>query len=277
MLPPFLTSPLFVLIVAVLLCWLIAITVVRRRVRQSFFKTALPVIRKDSPNHDDRDGNAVSVLVLHFTGMGTLQGAVSWLCDPKSKVSSHYVVGENGMSEIYQLVDEDQTAWHAGVSFWAGHRNVNNISIGIEISNNGEQPFPQAQMDAVIALSKDIIVRNGIDAHHVVAHSDVAIPPGRKPDPGPYFDWKRLAQEGIGMWPVPEKQDYDLSKSWGEDEFRAALTRFGYTPTGEFENILEVFQRHYQPEVFFTDKGNLRKVNPEASARLACLLRMLRG
>src|SRR5580698_1341351 len=111
---------------------------------------ARAVIEHPSPNFGDRNGQSVDVLVLHYTGMGTAQGAIDWLCDPKSQVSAHYVVDEQG--QIYGLVGEDKRAWHAGVSHWDNENDINSVSVGIEIVNPGDAPYPQVQMDAVAAL-----------------------------------------------------------------------------------------------------------------------------
>ena len=160
-----------------------------------------PITSLPSPNHDSRDGHAIDMLVLHYTGMASAPQALERLCDRDAKVSAHYVVGEDG--EIFSLVDEENRAWHAGVSAWRGHTNINQRSIGIEIVNPGHEfgyrAFPKAQMQAVTALCKDIVSRHAIPARNVVAHSDVA--PSRKEDPGELFDWKGLAEQGIGLWP----------------------------------------------------------------------------
>ena len=159
-----------------------------------------------SPNFSSRDNAPVSLLVLHYTGMQTGSAAISRLCEEAAKVSAHYVVEENG--GICQLVEEKNTAWHAGVSFWRGHQNVNNISIGIEIVNPGHEwgyrPFPKIQTEAVAELCADIIRRHAIAARNVVAHSDIA--PERKEDPGELFDWAFLASIGVGLWPNPGGQ-----------------------------------------------------------------------
>lgn len=159
------------------------------------------MIQLSSPNYDSRDGQEIDMLVLHYTGMPSAQDALNRLCDPEAKVSAHYVVDEDGST--YQLVDESMRAWHAGVSYWRGHTNINQRSIGIEIVNPGHEfgyrPFPEAQMQSVIKLCKEILSRHAIPPRNVVGHSDIA--PTRKEDPGELFDWKRLAQAHIGLWP----------------------------------------------------------------------------
>lgn len=150
-----------------------------------------------------------SLLILHYTGMSSAAKAIDWLARSESGVSCHYVVDEHG--HVTQLVPEDSRAWHAGVSYWRGERDINSHSIGIEIHNPGHQhgypEFPPRQMQAIIALSKDIVRRHHIAPDHILAHSDVA--PGRKIDPGEKFNWLLLAKEGIGLWvrPLPVRAD----------------------------------------------------------------------
>ena len=154
-----------------------------------------------SPNYDSRGGASVDMLVLHYTGMPTAEDAIVRLCDTNARVSAHYVVDEDGL--VFQLVEEQYRAWHAGVSGWRGNTNINARSIGIEIVNPGHEfgyrPFPAVQMQAVTALCKAVLGRHSIPARNVVGHSDIA--PERKEDPGELFDWVRLAREGIGLWP----------------------------------------------------------------------------
>lgn len=174
------------------------------------------------------------MLLLHYTGMMSAARAIDWLARPESKVSSHYVVDVDGT--ITQMVAEDRRAWHAGASCWAGESDINSASIGIEIQNPGHDlgypAFPDAQMLAIIALSRDIVTRNMIPATRVLAHSDVA--PGRKIDPGEKFDWRRLWQAGVGHWCEPEAVDpADAVCGLGDggpivDETLRLLAQYGY-------------------------------------------------
>ena len=133
----------------------------------------IPTVRP-SPNQDDRGGAAVDMLVLHYTGMQTAEAALARLCDPAARVSAHYAIDEDGT--VYALVPEARRAWHAGISFWAGARDINARSIGIELVNPGHEfgyrAFPEAQMKAVAALGLEIIARHKIAPRDVVAHSD---------------------------------------------------------------------------------------------------------
>ena len=215
--------------------------------------------QRPSPNHDARAaGKPVDMIVLHYTGMASAEGALTWLADPASKVSAHYLIDEAG--RITQLVDEDRRAWHAGRSFWAGETDINARSIGIEIANPGHEfgyrPFPDAQIDAVVALCRDILARHPIPSERVLAHSDVA--PKRKDDPGELFPWDRLAAAGVGHWVAPaaivagpglKRGDAGAAVADLKDRFRSY--GYGVEPGPEFdaetEATVTAFQRHFRP------------------------------
>ncbi|MSO85310.1 MAG: N-acetylmuramoyl-L-alanine amidase [Rhodospirillales bacterium] len=179
------------------------------------------------------------MLVLHYTGLRTCTDALDRLCDPAAKVSAHYLIDEDGTT--YALVAEDRRAWHAGVSFWRGERDVNGRSLGIELVNPGHEfgyrSFPEAQMQALLELGQDIVARHPIPARNVVGHSDVA--PARKQDPGELFDWPRLSQRGIGLW--PNKVEPVAAP---ESEVVAMLGEYGYD-TAEPQAAILAFQRHF--------------------------------
>ncbi len=164
--------------------------------------TGLRCTRIASPNHGKRRAG-VDMLVLHYTGMPNAEGAIARLTDPRSEVSSHYLIDNGG--EIFTLVREDRRAWHAGQSSWHGQKDLNSRSIGIEIAHpghdGGNPPFPSAQIDAVIALCRDITSRWPIRPARVLAHSDIA--PSRKQDPGERFPWQQLHRAGIGNFVAP--------------------------------------------------------------------------
>ena len=202
-----------------------------------------------SPNFDDRPaGKPVDMLLLHYTGMENAEAALRNLCDPAAKVSAHYTVDEDGT--VYRHVPEDKRAWHAGLAWWAGESDINGISIGVEIVNPGHEfgyrPFPDAQMQSVVALCAEIVSRHAIAAHRVLGHSDVA--PARKQDPGELFDWARLAEAGVGLWPsaVPAAE---VSLA----DFQRDLGDFGYDcdPSGVLDSrtasVITAFQRHFRP------------------------------
>ncbi len=239
-----------------------------RRIAARWMESGLNIIDHPSPNVSERNAGAKpSILVLHYTAMASAKEALDRLCDPAAQVSSHYLVGADGT--VWRLVDESKKAWHAGISFWRGARDLNQTSIGIEIDNSGTVPFPAVQMDAVQKLCRAIIMRHGIKAQNVIGHSDIA--PGRKPDPGWLFDWKGLASNGIGVVPAPSKQDYATSANWDNDDARAAMSKYGWTADVAFSVAMEAFQRHFHQEVAGT--ANVGKLTPETAARLAWLAR----
>ena len=168
-----------------------------------------------SPNHGDRRGQRPELIVLHYTGMADGPSARARLCDPAAEVSAHWLIHEDGRTEA--LVPEDRRAWHAGAGSWLGRDDVNSRSIGIELVNPGDSPFPEPQMAALERLLHQILARWGIPAAGVIGHSDMA--PGRKSDPGPRFDWRRLAVQGLAVWPAGAAGDLPLAES---------LTRIGY-------------------------------------------------
>ena len=218
----------------------------------------LTIRERLSPNHDERPANEpIDTLILHYTGMQTAQEAIDRLCDMEARVSSHYVVDEDGT--VLRLVPEDRRAWHAGVSYWRGHRVLNGRSIGIEIVNPGHEwgyrDFPALQTAAVCDLCLAILSRHRIPARNVVAHSDVA--PDRKEDPGEKFDWAGLAQNGVGLWPVgvPDLGSGEVVRdAGGLRQVRAALAQIGYdiAPEGALDpalsTVLRAFQRHWRQE-----------------------------
>lgn len=212
-----------------------------------------------SPNHGERLGRVTAdAIVLHYTGMADGGSALDWLCHPASSVSCHYVVEEDG--QVIQLVPEARRAWHAGLSSWAGERDVNSASIGIEIVNGGHDhglpPFPERQVAAVAALCRDIVDRRHIRPDRVLAHSDVA--PGRKRDPGERFPWGALHEAGVGIWTTAEGDDGPGSSFGHEGRavtgLQAGLRRYGYglDVTGRFDaetrTVVAAFQRHFRPE-----------------------------
>lgn len=147
----------------------------------------------------------VRFVVLHYT---VADKPTSIKILTQQQVSSHYLVTDDPQPVIYRLVDENRAAYHAGHSSWKNYTQLNNSSIGIEIVNAGWKdtpngrvyaPFPQAQIDALVPLVKDIVQRHGVAPENVLGHSDIA--PLRKQDPGPLFPWQRLAEEGLVKWP----------------------------------------------------------------------------
>jgi N-acetylmuramoyl-L-alanine amidase len=220
-----------------------------------------PIEPHPSPNHGERTDGPVDILLLHYTGMPDAEQALAWLCNPESQVSAHYFVFEDG--RVLSLAPEERRAWHAGRSRWGDANDVNSRSIGIEIANAGHPgglpAYPEAQIEALTALCRDIVGRHPIPAHRVLAHSDVA--PGRKLDPGERFPWARLAEAGVGHWVEPA----GIGSAGGDAlapgangthveglQQMLALYGYGIEVTAEFgrqtEDVVAAFQRHFRPQ-----------------------------
>jgi len=201
------------------------------------------IIDSLSPNFDARD-QAISMVVLHYTGMRDAESAIAWLRNPESRVSCHYLIAEDG--QILRMVAEENRAWHAGLSYWRGISAVNGCSVGIEIVNPGHEfgyrPFTEEQMDALIPLLAGIVDRHQVPRANVVGHSDVA--PARKQDPGELFDWPRLARHGLAV----ARPSRDLvDPHWTDGGFLLALERYGYDVRSARDAII-AFQRRFRPE-----------------------------
>jgi N-acetylmuramoyl-L-alanine amidase len=208
----------------------------------------MSAIELPSPNFNHRNA-PIDILLLHYTGMQSAQAALDRLCDPAAKVSAHYVVDEDGTT--YRLVEEQYRAWHAGAACWSGTRDVNAHAIGIEIVNPGHEfgyrAFPLVQMQAVLALAQEIVARHGITPARVLGHSDVA--PLRKEDPGELFDWRYLAENGVGLWPQPKPC------AWSDAQFLLKLGAYGYDLEGPpgteaakaRHAAVMAFSRHFRP------------------------------
>jgi N-acetylmuramoyl-L-alanine amidase len=217
-----------------------------------------------SPNHNERRGfGRPDCVILHYTGMPTGSEALAWLCNPASEVSSHYFVWEDG--RVVQLVAEDRRAWHAGRGLWKGESDINSASIGVEIVNPGHDlspgagdppPFPERQIEGVIALLRDIGARYAIAPERVLAHSDIA--PARKIDPGEKFPWDSLWRAGIGHWTAPAPLGEAAAYRRGQEgppirALQALLALYGYgveltgVYDGQTQGIVAAFQRHFRP------------------------------
>jgi N-acetylmuramoyl-L-alanine amidase len=214
---------------------------------------------------------SIDTLVLHYTGMETAKAAIDRLRDPAARVSSHYVVEEDGT--VWRLVEEKRRAYHAGVSYWHGNTALNDRSIGIEIVNPGHDggypDFPVLQLAVVCDLCLDILSRHKIRARDIVAHSDIA--PDRKDDPGEKFDWQGLAANGVGLWPanVPDLGTGGAVRdATSLRDVRRALTAIGYQVAREgaldpaLSTVLRAFQRHWRPEAVTgqADAGTLARL-----------------
>ena len=199
----------------------------------------LDVVDRPSPNFSERT-RPVNMIVLHYTAC-EMASALATLRNPHADapVSAHYLVDRNG--RIFRLVDESKRAWHAGPGLWNGCDDVNSASIGIEIVNKGRdaqgrrEAYPDAQIEAVIKLCRDIQSRH--DIRWVIGHSDMGL--GRKEDPGEHFPWKKLAQRGVGIW-TDDFAKPTLTR-------KEMLAKIGYDATRP-DLATKAFQRHFYPE-----------------------------
>lgn len=222
-----------------------------------------------SPNQGERLAGPTDAIILHYTGMPSGDAALGMLCSPEAQVSCHYLVWEDG--SIWQLVPEARRAWHAGLSFWGGETDLNSRSIGIEIVNPGHNygsssrpheifggapPFPEVQIEAVIALCRDVTQRLNIPQARLLAHSDIA--PARKSDPGEIFPWPRLHAAGLGHWiapaplrPGPVYEPGAMGPPVAALQTLLAAYGYGVTPSGVYDeatrDVVAAFQRHFRP------------------------------
>lgn len=198
-------------------------------------------IWRPSPNFGPRrDRLKPHLVVIHYTAMNSAEAALDRLCDPQSEVSAHYLIERTGT--LWQMVDEDMRAWHAGAGEWGGQGDINSRSIGVELDNTGDHPFPEPQMQALEHLLHAIMSRWDIPARGIIGHSDMA--PGRKIDPGPRFDWQRLAKRGLvvpsGIGSAPS------ACTW--ERFCAAARAAGYTAPCDDQTLLEAVRLRHRPQ-----------------------------
>jgi N-acetylmuramoyl-L-alanine amidase len=207
-----------------------------------------------SPNFGTRRNGALpDLVVIHYTAMPSCAEAAARLCDPDAQVSAHYLISERG--EVTALVPEELRAWHAGAGAWGACADVNSQSIGIELANPGDAPFPEAQIAALERLLADILHRWQIPPERVIAHSDMA--PLRKTDPGPRFDWRRLAVQGLAVWPEEGGEAGSFL-----DDARA----FGY-PAAPQDAVLAAFRQRFRPHATGPLSDTDRSVIADLAAR----------
>ena len=165
-------------------------------------KIGLNLSRYYSINFDvpKRSKKSIKFIIIHYTGMKKESDAIKRLCDPKSKVSSHYFIRNNG--KVLNLVPDLYNAWHAGISYWNNHHSLNRYSIGVEINNPGHdntyKKFSSKQINSLIKLLRYLKKKYRISKNNVLGHSDIS--PNRKKDPGEKFPWKKLADYNLCKW-----------------------------------------------------------------------------
>lgn len=213
-----------------------------------------------SPNHGERRPNFV---IIHDTTSEDAWHALSTLTDPAREVSAHYMIGRDGT--LYRLIDENRRAWHAGESWWGGNTDLNSSSVGIELDNTGDEPYPEIQINRLLILLAELKERHRIPAANFLGHGDVA--PRRKVDPSRHFPWQQLALAGFGLWCV-------VSEMPDEAELPdplLALAALGYETVDPVAS-LAAFRRRY-----FGDDGNGSPVSESERRWMACLLEAQRG
>ncbi|MES2353632.1 MAG: N-acetylmuramoyl-L-alanine amidase [Pseudomonadota bacterium] len=218
-------------------------------------RASIPTLWQPSPNFGDRRPNFV---IIHHTGDSAVEQSLNTLTNPREELSAHYLISRDGM--VYQLVDERARAWHAGDSRWGANTDLNSSSLGIELDNNGNEPFPDIQIIVLLTLLDDIKRRYHIPTENFLGHADIA--PRRKSDPNRYFPWERLAQSGFGRWcypPLPEMPpSFDPS---------LALRTLGYD-ISDIGTAVRAFKLHFAPGNITTSLST-----PEQNL-LYCLVRL---
>ena len=213
-----------------------------------------------SPNFNEkkRSYKSIKLIVIHYTGMQSERESIKRLCNPKSKVSSHFLINQKG--KIYRLVQNNHIAWHAGKSCWGKYKNLNKNSIGIELVNKGHKfgytNFKKKQLSSLIKICKNLIRKYKIKKQNIVGHSDIA--PLRKIDPGEKFPWRELANRNIGIWHNYKTKILKKSRkvkifSKSKTVFHYSLKKIGYCVDNKkkanFAKIVKAFQRHYRKEL----------------------------
>ena len=213
-----------------------------------------------SPNfiNKKRSRKSIKFIIIHYTGMQSERESLIRLCNPRSKVSSHYFIKRNG--KILKLVEDHFVAWHAGKSYWKNYKNLNKNSIGIELVNKGHRfgytNFKKKQLSSLINVSKILIKKYKIKRENIVGHSDIA--PLRKIDPGEKFPWKELANKKVGIWHNHKNKELIKSRKVKISlkfklTFLKNLKKIGYYFTAgkktSTSKIVKAFQRHYRQEL----------------------------
>jgi len=214
--------------------------------------TALPLVQVPSPNFNERRPGFV---ILHHTSDSRAMDSLGTLTRPSAEVSAHFLVARDGT--LYYLVDELKRAWHAGPSYWGGDIDMNSASIGIEMDNDGFEPYAEVQIEALMALLADLKARYRIPVANFLGHGDIA--PGRKVDPGVNFPWKRLADRGFGLWCEPPYEPVPANLDAG-----SLLGVLGYD-ISRLDAAIGAFNRHF-------GGTESRSMSEENRARLNCLV-----
>ncbi len=203
-----------------------------------------------SPNYNNkvRSSKSITLLIIHYTGMQSERESVKRLINSRSKVSCHYLINRKG--KIFNMVKDQNVAWHAGKSMWKKYKNLNKNSIGIELVNRGHkygyQNFTKKQIGALVKLCKSLKRKYRIKNRFILGHSDIA--PLRKIDPGEKFPWSYLSSKGVGIYPKRNLTTFRFKKNGEEKKFIKNLHKIGYRylNTGFKKKIIKNFQRRYR-------------------------------
>ena len=212
-----------------------------------------------SPNFSSRK-KKIKYIIIHYTGMKSFRDTIALFNSAKSKVSCHWLISRRGV--LYKIVEENKVAWHAGVSYWKGEKNLNSSSIGIELENQGHgreyKTFTNSQLLTLEKLIKRIKIEYNVNSVDVIGHADVA--PLRKSDPGELFDWERLARKKLVFWPKIQKKKINMNLlQMGEKSKRVLLVKkklrkIGYKCSSNntydlsLKLVVEAFQRRFLPD-----------------------------
>ena len=195
-------------------------------------------IKYPSPNYGLRRADTeIEFIILHYTAMST-EKSLDRLCDPVHEVSCHYLIDPSGV--CYHIVDDNKRAWHAGKSYWRGYHDLNSRSLGIELVNSGNENYPEPQMKSLIRLLKYLIQSFKLNPKNVLGHSDIA--PARKLDPGKWFNWKTLSDNGVGLFP-----EVSVPMVGDKQAFLVQAERAGFDPNSNFEHVLNTFRNRCRP------------------------------
>ncbi|PST85312.1 N-acetylmuramoyl-L-alanine amidase [Pedobacter yulinensis] len=173
-------------------------------------------------------------VVIHHTAQDSLEQTIKTFHSTRAAVSSHYVVSRDG--KIVQMVNDYLRANHAGIGKWGNNTDLNSSSIGIELDNNGREPWPDAQINSLITLLETLKKRYNIPQANFIGHADLA--PKRKPDPA-NFPWHKLAYKGFGFW-----YDKILKNPPADFKPEIALKLMGYD-TRDLPAAIVAFKRHF--------------------------------
>lgn len=208
-------------------------------VKDSISRTGLTILKNgvntewiSTVNFNLRKPNFI---IIHHTAQDSIQQTIKTFTLERTQVSSHYVIGDNG--RVIQMLNDYLRAWHGGSGSWGKITDINSTSIGIELDNNGSEPFSDAQINSLLALLSKLKKDYNIPTQNIIGHADIA--PSRKRDPSAFFPWKTLAENGFGIW-----SDEVLEQAPVDFNVEQALRIIGYD-TKNISAAVTAFKLHY--------------------------------